>query len=295
MKYGRANLDWSMGTWDSVDKAVHDEVVRVEIARKFMPVYMTTSDAKTVPADTVDTDDPTTLTVDEGAQVSIFEIAVGFALTQQQVSSEGEMSTATTLATRAANILGGAKDTLIFQGGRALEEDLFASGRVSHRNGSFGKGLLDLADETIPVHLSQDPGEPADSYGENTFAAVAEGYAKLQGKGQYGPYAIVFHTIPFAKAYEPLKTTLITPADAIKGLVTQWFYGSGTLDPFTGLLISLGGNTVDLAIGQDAITANMQQDTSGLSRFRVYTRFALRPKDPRAFIKFQFEELELLV
>src|SRR2546421_2366051 len=109
MKYGRANLDWSTSTWDSVDQAVHDEVVRVEIARKFLPIYLTTADAKTVPADTVDTDDPTTLTVDEGAQVSIFEISVGFALTQQQVSSEGEMSTATTLATRAANILGGAK------------------------------------------------------------------------------------------------------------------------------------------------------------------------------------------
>lgn len=288
MKYGRANLDWSTSTWNSVDQAVHDEVVRVEIARKFMPVYMTTSDAKTVPADTVDTEDPRTLTVDEGAQITIFEISVGFALTQQQVSTEGEISTATTLATRAANILGGAKDTLIFQGGRALTTiDLFKSGRVSHRNGSFGKGLLDLADETIEVQFT-DPEQQ--SYGENTFAQVAKGYADLQAKGHYGPYAIVFHTIPFADAYKPLKNTLITPADAIKGLVTEWFDGSGTLDPFTGLLISLGGNTVDLAIGQDAITANMQVDTSGLSQFRVYTRFALRPKEPRAFIKFHFQE-----
>ncbi len=287
MKYGRANLDWSTSTWDSVDQAVHDEVVRVEIARRFLPIYLTTSDAKTVPADTVDTDDPTTLTVDEGAKITIFEIWVGFALTQQQVSMDEDMSTATTLAMRAANIVGGAKDTLIFKGHRALDEFLFTSGRVGHRNGSFGDGLLDLADETIEVPLAD--GSP-DSYGENTFAKVAEGYAKLQDKGQYGPYAIVFHTIPFAKAYEPLKTTLITPADAIKGLVTEWFYGSGTLDPFTGLLISLGGNTVDLAIGQDAITANMQVDIRGLSQFRVYTRFALRPKDPRAFIKFQFEE-----
>ena len=288
MKYGRENVGWSASTWDNVDKAVHDEVVRVEIARKFMLPYMTTADAKTVPADTVDTQDPTTLTVDEGAQISIFEISVGFALTQQQVSSDGDMSTATTLATRAANILGGAKDTLIFQGDRALKTiDLFTSGRVSHRNSSFGNGLLDLADETIEVPLAEGS---RDSYGENIFAAVADGYAKLQGKGAYGPYAIVFHTIPFAKAYKPLKTTLITPADAIKGLVTEKFYGSGTLDPLTGLLISLGGNTVDLAIGQDAITANMQVDTKGLSQFRVYTRFALRPKDPRAFIKFHFQK-----
>ncbi len=287
MKYGRENLDWSSSSWDSVDQAVHDEVVRVEVARKFLPVYMTTSDAKTVPADTVDTEDPTTLTVDEGAQISIFEISVGFALTQQQVSSESEMSTATTLATRAANILGGAKDTLIFQGDRALSTTLFTSGRVSHRNNSFGKGLLDLAEKTIEVPFADGS---SDSYGENIFAKVAEGYAALADAEQFGPYAIVFHTIPFAKAYEPLQTTLITPADAIKGLVTERFYGSGTLDPFTGLLISLGGNTVDLAIGQDAVTAYMQVDTRGLSQFRVYTRFALRPKEPSAFIKFHFQE-----
>jgi uncharacterized linocin/CFP29 family protein len=289
MKYGRANLDWSTDNWSSVDQAVHDEVVRVEIARRFMPVYMTTSDARYVPADTVDTTDPQTLTVDEAAQISIFEISVGFALTQQQVElvTAGDMSTMTTLATRAANILGGAKDELIWKGDRALTEDLFTSKRVKHGNSSFGKGLLDLADETIEVPFA-DPSQK--SYGENTFAKVAEGYAKLQNKGQYGPYAIVFHTIPFAKAYEPLQTTLITPADPIKGLVTEWFYGTGTLDPFTGLLISLGGNTVDLAIGQDAITANMQIDTNRLSQFMVYTRFVLRAKDPRAFIRFHFQE-----
>ncbi len=291
MNLGRANLDWSTDNWNSVDHDVHDEVVRVEIARKFMPVYMTTSEARYVPADTVDTTDPQTLTVDESKQISIFEISVGFALTQQQVDlvTEGDMSTMTTLALRAANIVGGAKDELIWKGDRALTEDLFTSKRVNHRNASFGKGLLDLAEETIEVPFA---GGSPDSYGENTFAKVAEGYAKLQAKGEYGPYAIVFHTIPFAKAYEPLKTTLITPADAIKGLVTECFYGTGTLDPFTGLLISLGGNTVDLAIGQDAITANMQVDINRQSQFMVYTRFALRAKDPRAFIKFHFQEPE---
>jgi uncharacterized linocin/CFP29 family protein len=180
MNLGRANLAWSTDNWNGVDDAVHNEVLRVEVARKFMPVYMTTSDARYVPADTVDTTDPQTLTVDESAQISIFEISVGFALTQQQVElvTEGDMSTVTTLATRAANILGGAKDELIWKGDRALTEDLFTSKRVNHRNSSFGKdgkGLLDLAEETIEVPFAE--GGPPDSYGENTFAKVAEVWA----------------------------------------------------------------------------------------------------------------------
>lgn len=287
MKLGRENLEWSRDTWDNIDRAVHDEAVRVEVARKFLPVYPTASDAKTVPADTVDTQDPEILTIDEGAQLSIFEIFVGFALTQQQIDPEGDLSSTTTLAIQSANILGGATDDLIFRGDRALQDALFTSKRVGTRNSSFGKGLLDLADKTIEVPLS-DPAQG--SYGENIFAKVAEGYADLVANNQNGPYALVFHTIPFAKAYEPLKTTLVTPAEAIKGLVTQRFYGSGTLDPFTGLLISIGGNTVDLVVGQDAITANMQVDNRGLSQFRVYKRFILRPKVTKALIKFTFQK-----
>ncbi len=290
MQLGRSNLDWSQDTWDSIDKAVHDEMKRIMVARTFMPIFPTTADAKTVPADTIDTSDPETLSVQEGDFISIFEIAVGFALTQQQVNTEGDITTAVTLATRAANLLAQAEDILIFQGDRGLKNNvLFTSNRVRHRNNSFGTGLLDAAtqDETINVPFAD---KAQQSYGEQTFKEVAQGYSRLQKKGHYGPYAIVLETVPFADTHAPLKTTLIMPADRITSLVSQWFYGTGTLDPFTGLLISLGGNTMDLAVGMDAITAVSQVDTTGLSQFRVYERIALRLKDPTAIVKFVFEQ-----
>lgn len=290
MNLGRDKLDWSKDIWDGIDKAVHDEMQRILIARKFMPIFPTTSDAKNVPADTINTSDQDALFVEEGDFISIFEISVGFAMTQQQVDTEADITTAITLATHAANLLAQAEDVLTFQGQAGLNtNELFTSGRVRHRNNTFVTGLLDSVndDQIIPVPFA-DPSQHI--YGESTFTAVAQGYSLLEKQGQYGPFAIVLDTIPFADTRSPLKTTLIMPADRIISLVTQWFYGTGTLRPFTGLLLSLGGNTMDLVIGMDAITAVSQVDTSGLTQFRVYERFVLRLKDPSAIVVFRFQQ-----
>jgi len=79
------------------------------------------------------------------------------------------------------------------------------------------------------------------------------------------------------------------------------FYGSGTLPvntpatslggpnaSFVGVLVSLGGNTMDLVVGLDATTAFMQQDPNGNYRFRVVERFALRLKDTTGVIRLEF-------
>ncbi len=132
-------------------------------------------------------------------------------------------------------------------------------------------------------------------FGENTFGAVADAYSRLQsGDGlaqeHYGLYALVLHHEPYADTYAPLRTTLIMPADRIKPLVTAGFYGTGTLPPLTGLLVSLGGNTMDIVVGMDVMTTFLQQDPDGRYRFRVYERFALRLKDSTAIMKLAFQQ-----
>jgi hypothetical protein len=96
--------------------------------------------------------------------------------------------------------------------------------------------------------------------------------------------------------------------------MTAGFYGSGTLPTnfpatpvppglavppppppfggnasFAGVLVSLGGNTMDLVVGLDATTAFMQQDPNGNYRFRVVQRFALRLKDTTGVIRLEFQ------
>jgi uncharacterized linocin/CFP29 family protein len=282
---GREKLAWSQELWDRIDKIVHNETQQIKVAAKFIPLYGPLADAMTVHADTINLQ---TMTVDEGLVKPLIEIWVELVLTKEQVENEDQLSTTVTLATRAANLLSQGEDILIFQGDNGLGNDLFKT--VHHRGGPAGEGLLQFPPEDQRIDVdSIDTGTQPKRYGENTFKAVAQGYALLQKKGHYGPYALVLATEIYADTYAPLANTLIMPADRIKPLVTAGFYGTGTVPASTGLLTSLGGNTVDLVIGVDIITALTQVDSEGLYHFRVNERFALRVKDPTALVLLNFK------
>jgi uncharacterized linocin/CFP29 family protein len=278
MNLGRDSVAWSQDVWTRVDQAVHDEIQRTGIASKLMPISGPMPDAATVPADVID---ESTMTVSEDAVLPVVELSVEFGLTPQQVDTEAALSTAETLATRAANLLAQAEDLLIFQGDKATASPIF--GMVKTR-GAAGKGLIGASTETVEVEHSGNGG-----YGEQTVRAVARAYSLLQSKGQYGPYALVLRTEEYADTFEPLPNTLVMPADRIKPLMNQGFYGTGTLPEVTGLLLSLGGASMDVMVGVDPVTAFLQIDQDGIHRFRVFERFALRVKDPSAIVRLQFE------
>lgn len=314
---GRDKLPWSQEIWNRIDQAVHDECERTKIARKVLPMYGPVSSGELIVASDTIVRDGQTLTVNEAATIPLIELLVEFTLTLQQVEREAELMTAMTLATRAANLLAQAEDVVIFQGQSAIDGNggpqhpLFVQNRVRARSGPAGTGLLRAADGNQPVQVIQvnaippvNPGDPP-RFGERTFGAVADGYSRLQSgaglqQAHYGPYALVLHNEPYADTYAPLATTLIMPADRIKPLMTEGFYGTGTLPSSpvlgappnvretTGILVSLGGNTMDLVVGMDSITAFLQEDTEGRYRFRVYERFALRLKDTSSVIRLEF-------
>jgi uncharacterized linocin/CFP29 family protein len=210
--------------------------------------------------------------------------------------------TAVTLATRAANLLAQAEDVLILQGQPAVEtHPLFAEGKVRLLSGNAGTGLLGglPANQIIEVEpISENPLR----FGENTFEEVSEAYSLLQSgdgleQAHYGPYALVLQFKQYADTYAPVLTnqaalanTLVITADRIKPLVPAGFYGTGTVPPLTGLLVSLGGNTMDLVVGMDITTSFLQEDPDGRYRLRVWERFALRRKDSSAIIQLRFLE-----
>jgi uncharacterized linocin/CFP29 family protein len=304
---GRDKVHWSKEIWDNIDLHVTKESERTRVARRFLPRRPVVPRTTSVPTDSITppTKSAPNLTVDEGATTRINEFWVEFALTPQQVDhemrdiNETGHSTAVTLATRAANLLAQAEDLVIFQGQNALTgSSLFQNGIVFNRGVPADAGLLDIVTGAAALPASQIiqvPPKSPDVYGENTFAAVAKGYSVLQGNGQYGPYALVLHFIPYADTYAPLPTTLILTADRIEPLMTAGFFGTGTLPPagtkapFFGVLVSLGGNSMDLVVGLDATTAFMQQDTDGNYRFRVVERFGLRLKDISAVVRLEFQ------
>jgi|CZKU01.1.fsa_nt_gi uncharacterized linocin/CFP29 family protein len=179
---------------------------------------------------------------------------------QHQHHPPGHASTGTTLATRAANILAQVEDSIIFQGQNFFQSQLMsgASSPVNFRvnQPTLDLGLLNLllptstlanpalalsADQIVTVSPAQPSGAQSGLYQEKTVAAVAQAFSNLQGKGQYGPYALVLQTAPFADAHSPLPTTLITPAEPIRHLMNAGFYGTGTLPPFKTIAGTAGG------------------------------------------------------
>jgi uncharacterized linocin/CFP29 family protein len=270
---GRGKLEWDDATWAKLDEHVCAEIERARICTKFLPVVngLLSSSARTVPADAIQSEEGTgTLSIAEGAELPLEERTVPFVLTKQQYESEERLGTALTLATRAANRLAQDMDFSVFQGSP---------------NGSL-LAAAEGAGQVVDVPLLDD-GVPG-KYGENTFAAVAEAYALLESKGHYGPDALVSQFEPFADAHAPLRNTLIMPADRIRALMTAGFYGTGTLPPQRAVMVSTGGNTVDVAIAVDAVTAFTQVDANEIYRFRVYERFTVRVKDPTALVVLRF-------
>jgi uncharacterized linocin/CFP29 family protein len=280
-------IPWGDATWSRIECAIQDEVRRVTVAQRFLPLTGPRPEATTVPADPIRRDGAGRLVLDEAAVSPLCEIWTEFALTPQQVAEEERLMKARTLAIRAARLVTLAEDALIFDGRRALTAyPLLKDGIVRHRSGPPAASLPELARtgegvETLePVTRTRD-------LGRAVLRAVERGYAKLQDRGHYGPYALVLSTRAHAAVLAPPDGTFIFEADRLRSLFARGLFGTGTLPDEAGagaLLFSLGGESMDLVIGRPATVSFLQEDDDGKYRFRVWKRFAFRLRDPSAVI-----------
>jgi uncharacterized linocin/CFP29 family protein len=276
MNLGREALAWSPELWARLDQAVHTEVDRAGVAGKVLPLYRSMSDATTVSADVID---PRTMSVRDDAVLPLVELSVEFSLTPQQVEREAELGTAVTLASRASNLIAQAEDLLVLQGEPAQDAAVFNTVR---RRGSFAEGLVSAAPSAVQVAAKN--GE----VGERIVQALTRACADLQARGQYGPYALVLRTDQYADASAPLENTLVVPADRLRPLVAQGFFATGAMPEATGLVVSVGGAPIDLAVGVEPTVAFLQIGGTGHYAFRVFERFALRLKDERSLVRLEF-------
>jgi uncharacterized linocin/CFP29 family protein len=276
MNLGRDAVAWSSELWSRLDQAVHAEVDRAGIAGKMLPLHSSMPEATTVPADVID---PQTMTVRDDAVLPLVELSVEFSLTAQQVEREAELATAVTLASRAGNLIAQAEDLLVFQGEHAHGAGVFNTVR---RRGRSAEGLVSAA--TSVVHVAAKNGD----VGERIVQAVTQACADLQGRGQSGPYALVLRTEQYADASSPLENTLVMPADRLRPLVAQGFFATGAMPEATGLVVSVGGGPIDLAVGVEPTVSFLQIDGNGHYLFRVFERFALRLKDERSLVRLEF-------
>ncbi len=277
---------WNPDVWKVIDKAVLDEVGRIRVVQKVFQSSPSPSPSN-VPADAFDREK---MTIAEGKTKPFIEISIEFSLTNSQVNDEATLRTGRTLAKMATKSLALAEDKLFLQGAKAkLDDNIKVVNRDSAEDGLLGEATGDAIEVKLlnPVH----DGISA-AYGEETFKAVTKAISELNSKGQPGPYALLLESSVYADTFAPLPTTLVTTADRLTPLLTGGFYGTGTLPPNTGLLVSLGGEPTTLYVGQDAITAYTQEDKNGNFLFRVFERVQFVARDKRAFVRLAFQQAQ---
>jgi uncharacterized linocin/CFP29 family protein len=324
---GRDKLPWNNDIWNRIDNAVKAESKRTKVAAKFLPPFGPVGNVANVPADRIDgqaltvNDDtvrilelwvPFRLTKEQVDEEEHLATAVTLATRATNMLAQGE------------DLIIFQGQQVIAPAPRPLFDPARGDNRVFYRERPADNGLLSLnpdrANPTMAIQVPAPPAvvpdpapavaaapapararavvpapAPAARYGENTFEAVVRGISLLQDRGHYGEYALVLPTAIYADTYAPLAGTLIMPADRIQPLVTAGFYGTGTLPTnppapaTTGILMSLGGNAMDLVCSIPPTAAYFQEDPlDGRHVFRIFERFVLRLKSFTAVVQLNF-------
>jgi uncharacterized linocin/CFP29 family protein len=164
-------------------------------------------------------------------------------------------------------------------------------------------GLLEGA--TQDGQLGEKPTvQPLDNKG--LTRAVVRAIDSLEQQGYVAPYVCVFGRDPFEAAHEPTDNSITFPRDRLEPLIGRELLHASALDIIPhevdeysqpdprqwqarGMLLSLAGEAVDLAIAAEATPEFRYVDREGRYVFAVFERFTLRIKDTRAIVSLQFQ------
>ena len=307
---GREKLGSKVDLWWRLEAAAVQQFKDDLVGGKFLPSYGPTApEAVTVPADVSPAG--AALVVPDGAFLPLLELWVELGLSRQQLL-DPDLTTAQSLLMRAANLLAQGEDLVIILGAPALVLPQFAGGlgqvgTVGVRPAPVAPGLLYAANAATAQRV--DAIAP-DQYGFNTFTAVVKARAQLIARGHFGPLALVLPPIVYADVCRLDPVVQEAPLERIEPLAARGVHATNALPnvlppppppapagvvPFVpqryGLLLSLGGNPLDLVVGvnPNPTTTITQENPAGLTQVRMLTRFTARVKDARAIVRLDFQ------
>lgn len=116
------------------------------------------------------------------------------------------------------------------------------------------------------------------------FLAVVEGIRALTDAEFYGPYALVTSPRLYAQLNRIFDGTGVLELEQVEKLVQAGVYQTAVI-PDTAVLVAVGAQNLDLAVGFDLSTAFVES-TNLNYRFRVLESVLLRIKRPQAILTF---------
>jgi hypothetical protein len=281
--------------WDpatsSVATTLKNAAGAVRIAQNIFYADTSMLGTTSVPADVFN---PKTMTITEGETKPFIEISSEFRLTNGQ-ASDTSGGTGITLATFAARSLALVEDLLFFQGSGI---DLPNTVKVEAGLDSAGNGLLGLVKSVVVV--KRGDAQTLAGSGLGILAAVLEGVSVLNRPENLQPpkYALILDNHAYAatggSAINGIPT--MTVLTSLSAMLTDQIYETGALPPYTGLLVSIGGDIgqaggpTTIYVGSDVTAELTTREQSGQFLYRVFERVQIVARDPRAFVKLDFSE-----
>ena len=271
--------------WNRIRQIVHDEALRARVAASFLPLYgPLAGDATTVPADSLTYTGAAPnqrIDVDDSTAIRLATVSINVSV-RNHMLADPELGAATIMFKRAANIVARVEDAIIFRGRNVannppiprtntLPQVFAVAGANSYQ------GLIDLAPGNSPL--------PAGAVGPAVFAAVVRAINLLEAAAYYKPFACVLADDLFAEIYTPIANSMVLPADSIPPILNGPLLRSSTLEPGTGLVVSLQGNPVEIVVADEIHVRYLQGMLNGEHAFRVSQRFVLRVKDATAIVR----------
>jgi uncharacterized linocin/CFP29 family protein len=129
--------------------------------------------------------------------------------------------------------------------------------------------------------------EAVDRSGQHLVHQVSEKIGNLEGKGHFGPFAVVLGQTLFARA-QTASAALILPSDRIIPFLGGGpLLRSSTLPHDQGIVVALGAAPVELVVATDVSVGFLQVTTDPFFVFRVFEKIAVRIKENDAIERLQ--------
>jgi uncharacterized linocin/CFP29 family protein len=297
-----AEVNWSDAQWQKVNDCVTAAFGKASVAGAFLPCYgPLPASVETVRDEELKFEQAKrpTVTVADDKTLKLFNLRVKVELSSEQVADES-LSSALLAFQRAANVLAQVEDDIVFNGYEDGRENakravsgvpdlqnskVVATGPASLTglvNEGTGEQIVQSAAQmqTAPPKKESDI-ERLKRIGQNLVAQVADAMVSLESDYHPGPFACILGSDLFTAAHTPTEG-LVLPADRIRDILSGRLLRSGRMGKEHGVVVSLATSSIDIVVATPPKVQLLNINEDAKYVFRVYEKFILRIKDPKA-------------
>ncbi|GAA3938416.1 encapsulin [Actinoplanes auranticolor] len=242
-------LNWTDAQRSQIEEAVDTEIENSRLSHKVIPEQALAATVRTVARNRLDYVNGT---IDEEHE-PLRELSEDFFLTKLQ-TEDADLSNARLRARRAAQQLAREDDEAVFR--TAIRDAVLRGGDGFH----------------APIDVQQP-------FPDGLVAAVARAVAALDSQGYRNGYVIVAGQEVYTQLHTRGPGAADFPLKAVEGLLEGGpVHRSGVLPDDEALVLSLGGDEIDRAVGEPPTLEFLRIGQGETREFRLYERFLTRFK-----------------